>query len=74
MPKAITDYKFWFGIASFWVTAAGIVFYGGKSVQRQDTIIEVLAKIERQLPVLAEKINNQDMRIAILEERLKHNQ
>ena len=74
MGKQVTDYRFWIGVASFLLTAGAVVFYGGKNAQKLDSIIEVSAKLEKQLPVMVERINMQDLRIAILEERLKRNQ
>lgn len=72
MPQAVKDYKFWLGLSSFALTAAGIVFFGGKTVQKQDTIIEVLGEIRHQLPAMDEKINKLRQEVDILKVEFKH--
>lgn len=72
MPKEITDYKYWLGVMSFLLTAGAVVFYGGKNAQKLDALIETNAKLERQLPVMAEKINDLQREVDLIKAEFKH--
>ena len=65
------DYKFWLGLCSFLFTGGAVVFSAGVTSQKLNTLINTASNLERQLPVLSEKVEHQNIRLTVIETKLK---
>lgn len=65
------DYKYWLGLGAFVLSISTIIFYGGKSQQKLDNLIATTSKIEKQIPQLSERVDRHELRIALIEEKIK---